>query len=61
MRSRCHLETFPTLSEARGAIVERRARTSLAGSPRLPLRAYVCTECGQAHLVRFERYAPGAT
>ncbi|MDN5749049.1 MAG: hypothetical protein L0H64_11125 [Pseudonocardia sp.] len=51
MRSRCQVESFPTLADAQGAIVERRARSTLAGSPRLELAAYEC-ECGRAHIVR---------
>lgn len=49
----CPAERFPTLTDADTALVARRARAALSGSPHtIPRRAYSCDTCGGAHLTR---------
>jgi hypothetical protein len=52
----CPIERFPTRAAADTALVERRARAALSGSPvTTPRTTYDCRRCGGAHITR----APG--
>lgn len=49
----CPAERFNTLTDAQAALVERRARAALSGSPHtVERRAYRCEHCEGAHLTR---------
>lgn len=49
----CPAERFATLPAAQAALIARRARAALSGSPHtITRRAYPCTNCAGAHLVR---------
>ncbi len=49
----CPAERFPTLPAAQAALLGRRARAALSGSPHTQHRtAYPCSACGGAHLIR---------
>lgn len=49
----CPIERFPTRAAADQALVERRARAALSGSPvTTPRTTYDCRRCGGAHITR---------
>lgn len=58
MTAPCPREQFTTLTEARIELAARRARATLAGTPRQPLEPYECHRCGGAHLRRSNDPAP---